>query len=79
MKATMQIKAIASERARLGWSQTDLGEKVGKDRQTISRWESDPTSMPISCLMQLARLFNCSTDYILGLTDERSPYAKSIA
>lgn len=79
MDTAKQNNAIASERTRLGWSQTDLGGKVGKDRKTIARWEADPTSMPIRCLLQLAKLFNCSTDYLLGLTDERVPYAKSAA
>lgn len=79
MEAITQVNAIASERTRLGLSQTDLGKKVGKDRKTIARWEADPTSMPITCLVQLAKLFNCSTDYLLGLTDERVPYAKSAA
>lgn len=79
MSAKTQINAIASERKRLGLSQTDLGEKVGKDRSTVARWESDPTSMGIQSLLQLAKLFNCSVDYLLGLSDERVPYAKTVA
>lgn len=79
MDTATQINSIASERARFGWSQTDLGKKVGKDRKTVARWEADPSSMPIRSLIQLAKLFNCSTDYLLGLTDERVPYAKSVA
>ncbi len=71
------MNAIASERKRLGWSQTDLGEKIQKDRSTVARWEADPTSMGIQSLLALAQLFKCSTDYLLGLTDERVPYAKS--
>ncbi len=71
------MNAIASERKRLGWSQTDLGKKIQKDRSTVARWEADPTSMGIQSLLALAQLFKCSTDYLLGLTDERVPYAKS--
>lgn len=79
MDTATQINTIASERARLGWSQTDLGMKVGKDRKTVARWEADPSSMPIKSLLQLSKLFNCSTDYLLGLVDERAPYTKSVA
>lgn len=79
MKAIQKINSIASERRRLGWSQTDLGREIGKDRSTIARWESDPTSMGIQSLLQLASLFGCSADYLLGLTDERVPHAKSVA
>lgn len=79
MDAKTQINAIASERTRLGLSQTELGREIGKDRSTIARWESDPTSMGIQSLLLLAERFNCSVDYLLGLTDERVPYAKTVA
>ncbi len=64
---------IASERKRLGLSQAQLGEMMGRDRATISRWETDPMSVSGSILCKLARIFNCSIDYLLGLTEERTP------
>lgn len=67
------MNAIASERARLGMSQDDLAQKVGKGRGTIIRWEANPASISGNYLIQLAALFGCSIDYLLGLTSERVP------
>lgn len=67
------MNTIASERARLGMSQDDLAQEVGKGRGTIVRWEANPTSISGGYLIKLASLFNCSIDYLLGLTSERVP------
>lgn len=73
------MNAIAAERALRGWSQTDLANKMQKDRSTIARWEADPSSMGIPSLCKLSKLFNCYNDYILGLSDERVPRSKVVA
>jgi transcriptional regulator with XRE-family HTH domain len=65
--------AIASERVRLGLSQSELGEMVGKDRSQISRIESNPLSIDGQMLCKLSRIFKCSADYLLGLSEERVP------
>ena len=64
---------IESERRRLGLTQEELGEKIGKGRSTIVRWEADPFVITGTYLVQLAKLFQCSIDYLLGLTPERTP------
>ena len=66
---------IASERKRIGLTQSELGEKLGKDRSTISRWESDPSILTGESLSQLSDLFGCTTDYLLGRSEERVPKA----
>ena len=73
------MSVIASERVLKGWSQSDLAEKMNKDRSTIARWEANPECMGIASLCALAKLFNCSTDYILGLSDERVPRSQNVA
>lgn len=67
------INSIASERTRMGLSQTQLAEKLGRKRATIARWESDPQSVSGSTLCELSDFFDCSVDYLLGRTDERIP------
>lgn len=67
------VNTIASERKRLGLTQAELGERVGKDRSTIGRWESDCTHIEAEYLYKLSKLFQCSVDYLLGLTPERTP------
>ncbi len=68
---------IASERKRLGMTQDELAEKVGRKRSTIVRWEGDPTLVRGVMLCKLADIFGCSVDYILGLTEERMPNGTS--
>jgi transcriptional regulator with XRE-family HTH domain len=65
--------AIASERVRLGLSQSELGAMVGKDRSQISRIESNPLSVDGKLLCELSHIFKCSADYLLGLSEERVP------
>ena len=73
------MNAIAAERKLKGWSQEDLAIKMHRDRSTIARWEKNPESMGATSLCKLAELFGCSTDHILGRSEERSPYAKQTA
>lgn len=67
------INTIASERTRMGLSQSQLAEKLGKGRATIAKWESDPFSISGTNLCKLSNFFGCSIDYILGISDERMP------
>lgn len=69
---------IASERKRLGLSQTSLGVMVKRDRSTIARWEADPCCASAKDLNRLADIFECSVDYLLGRTEERTPLAKAV-
>lgn len=64
---------IASERKRLGMTQADLGEILNRDRSAISRMENNILGLDGETLMELSRVFSCSTDYLLGLTEERVP------
>lgn len=66
---------IASERRRLGLTQSDLAKMVGKGRSSICKWEKDPDTIDGGSLKALARIFSCSTDYLLLRTDERVSYS----
>ncbi len=39
-----------------------------------SNYETGKRDIPTDTLIQLARYYNTSTDYILGLTDQPAPY-----
>ena len=67
---------IASERKRLGLSQSGLGEMLGKNRSTIARWEADPSSVTVRYLEMMVEIFGCSLDYLLGRVEERVPIQK---
>lgn len=65
------MNTLASERTRLGIDQSDVAEKLGVSKTTISRWERGESIPTGEYLVKLHELFGCSIDYLLGLTDER--------
>lgn len=52
--------------------QKELAEKLGLTQQTISLYESNKREPDYETLHKIANFFDVSTDYILGLTNERS-------
>lgn len=44
---------------------------LGVSQQTISKIENSMDSVSIDLLINLSRYFNVTTDYILGLSDEK--------
>ena len=68
---------IESERERKGLSQAELGAELNPpvSERTVCEWEKGTTPIPATQLPNLTKLFRCSADYLLGLTDERTPMA----
>lgn len=58
---------ICELRTAIGWSQVDLARKLGVVKQTVSNWENENIQPSIEMLMRLAKLFNVTTDHLLGL------------
>lgn len=56
---------ILNLRTAQGWSQEQLAEKINVNRQTISQWENDQSQPDIDKIVDLAQVFNVSTDYLL--------------
>ena len=61
-------------RIRSGMTQEDLGRVMEKSKNNISQYETGKREIPTRFVVSLARLYNTSTDYILGMTDETKPY-----
>lgn len=61
---------ICAMRTALGWSQVDLAKRLGVAKQTVSNWENDNIQPSIEMLVRVAKIFNVSTDYLLGLNQE---------
>lgn len=51
--------------------QEELAAKINVSQQTISRIEKEENSLPADTLVDLARYFDVSVDYILYLSDFR--------
>ena len=48
-----------------GMSQEQLNEMIGVSRQSISKWESGESIPEIKRLIELSKVFDVSTDYLL--------------
>lgn len=62
-------KSIKDLRTELKLSQRELGHKLGVCNQTISFWESGQREPDLDALIKIAKFFEVSTDYLLGLQD----------
>ncbi|MEM5770659.1 MAG: helix-turn-helix transcriptional regulator, partial [Bacillota bacterium] len=58
-----------------GWSQEDLAEKMNVSRQSISKWESAAAIPDINRILELAKLFGVTTDYLLKDDVEQLEYS----
>ena len=56
---------LQSLRKQKGMSQEQLASQLTVSRQAISKWELDSSSPDIDNVIQLSKIFNVSTDYLL--------------
>ena len=59
-------------------TQTALARQLHIKQNTYSQYESGQRQIPIEIIIQLALIFETSTDYLLGITDEMKPYPRSL-
>ena len=52
-----------------GISQMELARKTGLSQSAIAKWELNKTEHSASAIITLAKFFNETTDYILGVTN----------
>ena len=55
-------------------TQGELAKLLHIKQNTYSQYENGQRQLPLYALITLARYYKTSTDYILGLTDEKKPY-----
>ena len=48
-------------------SQVELATRLGVTKQCVSNWENDNILPSVDMLVKIAKYFNVSTDYLLGL------------
>ena len=56
---------IIFQRKKAGWSQEELAEQLGVTRQSVSKWEGAQSVPDMDKILQMSRIFNVSTDYLL--------------
>ena len=56
------------------WTQTFVAEKLQISQRAYSHYENGTREVPLDVLIKLSYLYNVSSDYLLGLTDNPIPY-----
>jgi len=63
-------RRLKAARERMGWTQTYVCKKLGIPNSTLSGYERDYRNPDPELLAKLAELYEVSTDYLLGRTDD---------
>lgn len=71
-KPIMRIRDLREDN---NLTQAEVAKYLHIKQNTYSQYENEQRQLPLICLIALAKLYKTSTDYILGLTDNKKPYA----
>lgn len=67
----MRIRDLREDR---DLTQREVADYLHIKQNTYSQYENGLRQLPIEHLISLAKFYQTSTDYILGLTKEKKPY-----
>ena len=57
-------------------NQTEFAKLLGMSQTGYSKYERGENDIPTEVLIRLAKIHKTSVDYLLGLTDVKTPYSK---
>ncbi len=60
-------------------NQVELAKVLNVSKQCVSNWENDNVLPSIEMLIKIAKYFNVSTDYLLGLEDGNKISVKGLS
>ena len=60
------MNRIKELRTAAGWTQTQLGKRIGAAKSTVSEYESEKHQLDPVLICALCDLFGCTADYLLG-------------
>lgn len=72
----MFAKKLKKLRNELHLTQKELADKLNMQNTAISKYELGERKPDIDTLNLIADFFHCSIDYLIGKTDDPSPYTK---
>lgn len=83
VKASEKISFIIYDMIKLGYilkelreeknySQEEIGKLIGASQTSIKNWELGINEPKASYIIKLAQIFNVTTDYLLGITEDYS-------
>ena len=73
MTLGQKIKKLRNDK---NLTQKDLADRIHVTFQTVSKWEKDENEPDVSTLRELAKLFECSMDYLLS--EDEAPAEEKI-
>lgn len=74
---TAKYERIRNLREDADLTQAQMGEKINVPQRTYAYYEGGERMVPPQVLAALAQYHHVSVDYLLGLTDEKTPYPRA--
>ncbi|MGI5894576.1 MAG: helix-turn-helix domain-containing protein [Candidatus Merdivicinus sp.] len=68
-----RLKILRQEK---GKTQSEIAEMIGVKKLAYIHYEQGRRKLSADALIILARYYDVTTDYLLGLTEERKPFPK---
>lgn len=56
--------------------QRQIADYLQCDQSLYSKYEREERDVPLHIMVKLALFYDTSVDYLVGLTDEKSPYKR---
>lgn len=72
----MKLKRLHDLREDADLTQAQVGKELNLPQRTYAYYKSGERTIPPEIIVQIAKLYNVSTDYIFELTDNPKPYYK---
>lgn len=67
------MNRIRDLRTAAGWTQAQLGARIGAVKSTISGYETEQHFLDTPTINSLCDLFGCTADYLLGRSESLQP------
>ena len=74
IKMVEKYERICNLREDSDLTQAEVGARINVPQRTYAYYESGGRMIPPQVLVALAQLYHVSVDYLLGLTDQKTPY-----
>lgn len=72
----LKFGRIRDMRTDRGLTQSKIAELLHVSQNTYSQYEIGTTRFPLDAVIKLAEYYGVSVDYLVGLTDEPTPYPR---
>ena len=70
------MKRLREQRLNCGMTQSAVALHLGVNRTTYTKYETGEREPDFSVVTALAELYGCTTDYLLGMSDNPTPEDK---